>query len=287
MADDLIQNARNLRKNATEAEKLLWSRLRNRQLSDLKFKRQHTFPPYILDFFCEQHKLGIELDGGQHNDPVWQMSDHQRTLFLEGKGITVLRFWNNDVLSNIEGVLETIVNKIPSPQPSPKGEGVKRILIGEITTAHGIKGFVKVRAFVEDETLLEGGDVFTLESGDSKINLTLKSQMKGDWLAEVKDVADRNAAEALRGTKLYIDRDALPDADDHEYYIEDLKGLRVVDAAGKEIGTVTDVVNYGAGDLIDIKPASGDNFYLPFTDDTVLDVDFECGVITAELPEII
>ena len=118
MADDLIQNARNLRKNATEAEKLLWSRLRNRQLSDLKFKRQHTFPPYILDFFCEQHKLGIELDGGQHNDPVWQMSDHQRTLFLEGKGITVLRFWNNDVLGNIEGVTEEI-ERVIADMPSP------------------------------------------------------------------------------------------------------------------------------------------------------------------------
>ncbi len=163
----------------------------------------------------------------------------------------------------------------------------KRILIGEITTAHGIKGFVKVRAFVDDEALLEGADVFTAESGDEKINLTLKSQMKGDWLAEVKGVADRNAAEALRGTKLYIDRDALPDAGDDEYYIEDLKGLRVIDAAGKDIGIVTDVVNYGAGDLIDIKPPGGDNFYLPFTDDTVLGVDFEGGTLTAELPEII
>lgn len=163
----------------------------------------------------------------------------------------------------------------------------KRILIGEIATAHGIKGFVKLRSFVDDETLFESDDVFTAETGDKKISLKLKNQMKGDWLAEVKGVSDRNEAERLRGTKLYIDRDALPDADDGEYYIEDLKGLRVVDKDGKEIGVALSVENFGASDLLDIKPPGGSSFYIPFTDDTVLGVDFENGVITVEMPETV
>ncbi len=163
----------------------------------------------------------------------------------------------------------------------------KRILIGEIATAHGIKGFVKVRSFVDDEELLEGDAVFTKETGDKTIKITLKNALKGDWVAEVKGVADRNEAERLRGTKLYIDRDAMPETDDGEYYIEDLKGLRVVDKDGKEIGTVLSIENFGASDLIDIKPESGASFYIPFTDDTVLDVDFESGAITIEMPETI
>lgn len=163
----------------------------------------------------------------------------------------------------------------------------KRILIGEISTAHGIKGFVKVRSFVDDEELLEGDAVFIKETGDKKIKITLKNALKGDWVAEVKGVADRNEAERLRGTKLYIDRNAMPETDDGEYYIEDLKGLRVIDKDGKEIGTVLSIENFGASDLIDIKPLSGASFYIPFTDDTVLDVDFESGAITVEMPETI
>jgi len=163
----------------------------------------------------------------------------------------------------------------------------KRILIGEIATAHGIKGFVKLRSFVDDETLFEGDDVFTAETGDKTISLTLKNEMKGDWLAEVKGVSDRNEAERLRGTKLYIDRDALPDADDGEYYIEDLKGLKVVDKDGKDIGTVLSVENFGASDLLDIKPSVGSSFYIPFTDDTIIEVDFENGVVTVDIPETV
>ena len=163
----------------------------------------------------------------------------------------------------------------------------KRILIGETATAHGIKGFVKVRSFVDDDDLLQGDNVFTAETGSKTIKITLKNALKGDWVAEVKGVSDRNEAERLRGTKLYIDREAMPEADDGEYYVEDLKGMKIVDKNGKDIGVVLSVENFGASDLIDIKPESGASFYIPFTDDTVLDVDFEGGVITVELPETI
>lgn len=164
----------------------------------------------------------------------------------------------------------------------------KRILIGEITTAHGIKGFVKVRSFVDDQTLLEGNGVFTSETSATTILLKLKNSLKGDWVAEVKGITDRNAAEALRGTKLFIDRDRLPDDEDGDgFYVEDLKGLRVVNRDGKEIGTIAGVENFGASDLIDIKPTSGDAFYLPFTEEAVLEVNLEAGTVVVELPEIL
>lgn len=163
----------------------------------------------------------------------------------------------------------------------------KRILIGEITTAHGIKGYVKVRAYVEDETLLEHSGVHDAEIGGKPVHITLKSGVKSSWIAEVKGVIDRNEAETLRGTKLYLERDVFPDTDEGEYYVEDLKGLRVIDKDGKEIGTVLDVDNFGASDIIDIKPLSGPSFYIPFTDETVLGVDFDAGTVTVDMPEMI
>lgn len=160
----------------------------------------------------------------------------------------------------------------------------KRILIGEISTSHGLKGLVKVRIYADDETLLNA-DLFTTETGDKTVSLKLKNAMKDHWLAEVKGVTEKNGADALRGTKLYIDRNALPTPDDDKYYIEDLKGLQVIDETGKYIGTVIDVVNFGAGDLLDIKPASGDSFYLPFTKETAVDV--EKKKISIIVPEVL
>ncbi|MES9951065.1 MAG: DUF559 domain-containing protein [Candidatus Thiodiazotropha sp.] len=122
--DYLIENARELRKNQTDAESLLWQLLRNRQIENAKFRRQHPIEPYILDFYCHDKKLAIELDGGQHNTDEGKDKDQKRTDFLESKGIRVLRFWNNDVLQNTEAVLEIIYNQLlPHPNPLPKGEG--------------------------------------------------------------------------------------------------------------------------------------------------------------------
>jgi very-short-patch-repair endonuclease len=116
-----IQIARKLRREQTDAEKLLWSRLRNSQLENFKFRRQHLIAPYIADFFCEQRNLIIELDGGQHTPET----DAARTSYLESNGFKILRFWNNDVLTNIQGVLTEILNtlKPPHPHPSPGGRG--------------------------------------------------------------------------------------------------------------------------------------------------------------------
>lgn len=162
----------------------------------------------------------------------------------------------------------------------------KRILIGEIATAHGIKGFVKVKCFADDPGLLQNGPLFTGESGDAVLSLTLKNPMKDFWLGAVEGIDDRNAAETLRGTKLYIDRAALPAPEDGEYYYEDLKGLKAVDEDGANVGTVIGVANFGAGDLLDIRPADGgDSFYLPFQGDAVQNVDLAGQTIVLRLPE--
>ncbi len=164
----------------------------------------------------------------------------------------------------------------------------KRILIGEITTVHGIKGLVKIRSYVEDESLFDTDALFIGETSAKTMRVKLKSLLKGDWLAEVDGVADRNAAELLRGTKFYIDRDSMPETDDGEFYIEDLKGMKVIDETGKEIGIIVDVENFGASDLLDIAPAnSAANFYFPFTDDTIADIDTQNCIVTIRQMEII
>ena len=102
--------ARKLREDATEAEKLLWSRLRNKQVLGAKFRRQQPIGPFIVDFVCLQKKVVIELDGGQHRAQIEK--DKKRDMWLRHQGYEVLRFWNNEVLQNLEGVLETVRRKL-------------------------------------------------------------------------------------------------------------------------------------------------------------------------------
>ena len=104
-----IQNlARNSRKNQTHAEQILWSKLRSRGLSGFKFRRQHPIDHYILDFYCSEAHLAIELDGGQHAENENIERDNKRTEYLNQKGIRVVRFWNDDVLKHLNEVLTEI-----------------------------------------------------------------------------------------------------------------------------------------------------------------------------------
>ena len=97
--------SRALRKEQTDVERLLWSRLRNRQLNQIKFRRQQPIGSYIVDFVSFDKMLIIEIDGGQHNEFNNKAQDEQRTNYLENGGFKVIRFWNNDVLQNLDGVL--------------------------------------------------------------------------------------------------------------------------------------------------------------------------------------
>ncbi len=124
--------AKTLRINSTDAERRLWSRLRDRRLLGFKFVRQEPIGPYVADFACREADLVIELDGGQHGHEAAAARDEQRSAAIAGHGYRVLRFWNNDVLGNTDGVLEEIaaqLTKAPSPglrfaksDLSPKGE---------------------------------------------------------------------------------------------------------------------------------------------------------------------
>jgi very-short-patch-repair endonuclease len=105
---DILHNARELRKSLTDAESLLWQLLRNRRFCGFKFRRQHPAGRFILDYYCHDALLAIELDGGGHADANQQEYDAERTKELYGAGIRELRFWNNDVLKNTESVLEKI-----------------------------------------------------------------------------------------------------------------------------------------------------------------------------------
>jgi len=109
MTETPSDRARILRRDATDAERRLWSALRDRRLRGYRFRRQHPIGDYIVDFACPRHRLIVEADGGQHADST---ADRHRTAWLEGEGWRVLRFWNNEALANTEGVVETILLKI-------------------------------------------------------------------------------------------------------------------------------------------------------------------------------
>jgi very-short-patch-repair endonuclease len=119
----LKQRRQQLRCNQTDAEKLLWTKVRNKQFYGMKFFRQYSIGPYILDFYCPAIKLAIELDGGQHNQPDNKQYDTFRSEYLKAHGIDVMRLWNHEVLMDVEGVLTKLMEKITPPDlPFAKGE---------------------------------------------------------------------------------------------------------------------------------------------------------------------
>lgn len=114
------RKARTLRKRPTDAESALWRQLRLRQIEGYKFRRQHPIGPYIVDFVCLERKLIVEVDGGQHALQV--QKDSERTAWLESVGYRVVRFWDHEVLTELESVKEAIRRSLtPPPQSSPSG----------------------------------------------------------------------------------------------------------------------------------------------------------------------
>jgi len=105
---ELKNRARELRSNQTDVEAKLWRCLRDRQVFGAKFRRQHPIGSYIVDFCCPTLRIIVELDGGQHGEKV----DTRRTAYLEAQGYRVMRFWNNEVIDGLEGVLEAILRAL-------------------------------------------------------------------------------------------------------------------------------------------------------------------------------
>ena len=113
---NLVSRARDLRRNRTHAEDRLWQELRGRRLAGAKFLRQYPIGAFIADFACRSLRLAIELDGGQHSDSE---RDRRRTRIIEAHGYRVIRFWNNEVLENMDGVLEMIAAELAIARASP------------------------------------------------------------------------------------------------------------------------------------------------------------------------
>jgi len=110
-------HARSLRRGSTTAERKLWSKLRDRRLFNTKFRRQVPVGAYIVDFYCHEAKLVVEIDGGGHGQPEKVGEDARRADRLRQSGLSVLRFWNTDVMRNLEGVLAKITEAIGRPSP--------------------------------------------------------------------------------------------------------------------------------------------------------------------------
>jgi 16S rRNA processing protein RimM len=162
--------------------------------------------------------------------------------------------------------------------------GKARVLVGVIAAAHGVRGLVRVKSFTADPKSVASYGELSDERGQRRFRLKLQGQAKEGVLAQIDGVADRDAAEALKGTKLYVGREALPEigADD-EFYQADLVGLRVEARDGKTLGRVKAVLNFGAGDLLEIE-GEGVSLMLPFTKQVVPLVDLPGGRLVAEPP---
>jgi 16S rRNA processing protein RimM len=152
-----------------------------------------------------------------------------------------------------------------------------RICVAQIGAAHGIRGEVRLRPFTGDPMAITSYGPLESEDGTRRFEIEALRPSKDLFVARLAGVKDRNAAEALTNLKLYVSRDRLPPAAEGEFYHADLVGLAAVTPDGTSLGTVTAVHNFGAGDVIEIKPASGEALLVPFTDAAVPEIDLAAG----------
>ena len=163
-----------------------------------------------------------------------------------------------------------------------------RICVAQIGAAHGLRGEVRLRSFTENPSTVTAYGPFESEDGKQRIEIEALRPAKDGFVARLKGVADRNAAERLTNIKLYVPRDRLPPVeDDNTFYHADLVGLAAETPDGVTLGTVKAIHNFGAGDLIEISRASGEALMLPFTDAAVPTVDLKTGRIVVVPPDVI
>ncbi len=161
----------------------------------------------------------------------------------------------------------------------------QRVLVGVITGAHGVRGLVRVKSFTaEPESVAAYGPLWD-EGGERAITLELAGAVKGVLLARIAGIGDRNAAERLKGTRLYARREALPEPGEEEYYHADLLGLAVMLRDGSLLGQVRAVHDYGAGDSIEVARPEGQVVLLPFTRAVFPVVDIAGGRLVADPPD--
>lgn len=161
---------------------------------------------------------------------------------------------------------------------------MERVLLGAVVAAHGIKGEVKVKTFTEAPENLDAYGALTTEDGRRFDIVSLRTTKGDEVIAQFAGIADRNAAESLKGQGLYVPRSALPAPEDGDFYYADLIGLSAESPAGQPLGTVAAIHNFGAGDVLEVKFANGGSEFVPFTDNSVPVVDIAGGRVVVVLP---
>lgn len=161
-----------------------------------------------------------------------------------------------------------------------------RLCLAAIAGAHGVRGLVKLKTFTEVPESVAAYGPLSDEAGRRSFSLTLKGKAKDLLLAAIEGVETREAAQALRGTRLYVERSRLPEPEDpEEFYVADLIGLAAETAAGERLGRISDVADHGAGPILEVTPEDGPVFDLPFVRAVVPTVDIAAGRVVVELPE--
>ena len=173
-----------------------------------------------------------------------------------------------------------------TPNPPTEGAG-GRVRLGVIVGTHGVRGAVRVKSFTEDPRAVAAYGALEDATGGRRFRLTVERVAKGVPIVSIDGVTDRDDAESLRGTELFVARDRLPAAaDGDEFYHADLIGLAVLDKDGRRLGRVRALHDFGAGDLIEFAPDDGGTpRVFPFTREAVPDIDLVAGTVTVDPPE--
>jgi 16S rRNA processing protein RimM len=173
----------------------------------------------------------------------------------------------------------------PAPAAQiPGGAKPRLVCVGAIAGAHGVRGAVKVKSFTAEAADVTAYGPLSDESGKRRFVLTPIGMARGEILARINGVEDRDQAEALRGTRLYADRARFPAPEEDEFYHADLIGLDAVDPAGTALGVVQAIFNHGAGDMMEIALRAGGSALVPFTKAAVPVVDLQGGRVVVEMP---
>jgi 16S rRNA processing protein RimM len=161
----------------------------------------------------------------------------------------------------------------------------ERICVAQIGAAHGIRGEVRLKSFTADPMAVTDYGPLESEDGSARFTIEAARPAKGHLVVRLRGVDDRNAAERLANIKLFIPRERLPPADDDEFYHADLIGLSAVTADGEAVGTIVAIHDFGAGDILELRPAAGAaTIMLPFTEAFVPQVDIAGGRMVVVLP---
>ncbi len=163
-------------------------------------------------------------------------------------------------------------------------ERAARVCVGIIVGVHGVRGAVRIKSFTVDPAAIASYGALSDEAGAREFMLRILGATRGAILATVADVRDRDAAEALRGTRLYVPRGRLPEPAAGEFYHADLIGLPVADKAGAMLGRITAIHNFGAGDVVEIETGSGRSVLMPLRPEFVPRIDLGAGRIVADPP---